>query len=106
MKIERKYYYRYLCTAIFAIVVTLTYGIVWYRFAKENNVTGHLLGTANIAMSIGIYLILYLLMGKYLRTFKIGVDRKTNLIMSQIITLFTVAVFQIFISMAVPKMKF
>lgn len=101
MKIERKYYYRYLCTAIFAIVVTLTYGIVWYRFAKENNVTGHLLGTANIAMSIGIYLILYLLMGKYLRTFKIGVDRKTNLIMSQIITLFTVAVFQIFISMAV-----
>ena len=101
MKIERKYYYRYLCTAIFAIVVTLTYGIVWYRFAKENNVTGHLLGTANIAMSIGIYLILYLLMGKYLRTFKIGVDRKTNLIMSQIITLFTVAVFQIFISMVV-----
>lgn len=94
MKIERKYYYRYLCTAIFAIVVTLTYGIVWYRFAKENNVTGHLLGTANIAMSIGIYLILYLLMGKYLRTFKIGVDRKTNLIMSQIITLFTVAAFQ------------
>lgn len=78
MKIERKYYYRYLCTAIFAIVVTLTYGIVWYRFAKENNVTGHLLGTANIAMSIGIYLILYLLMGKYLRTFKIGVDRKNK----------------------------
>ena len=101
MKKEGKYYYRYMCTVIFEAVVTLIYGIVWYNFAKENNVTGHLLGTANLAMSIGIYLILYLLMGRYLRAFKIGVDRKTNLIMSQIITTFTVAVFQIFVSMAV-----
>lgn len=101
MKKEGKYYYRYMCTVIFVAVVTLIYGIVWYNFAKENNVTGHLLGTANLAMSIGIYLIMYLLMGRYLRAFKIGVDRKTNLIMSQIITTFTVAVFQIFVSMAV-----
>ena len=101
MKKEGKYYYRYMCTVIFAVVEILTYGIVWYNFARENNVTGHLLGTANLAMSIGIYLILYLLMGRYLRAFKIGVDRKTNLIMSQIITTFTVAVFQIFVSLAV-----
>ena len=101
MKKEGKYYYRYMCTVIFAVVEILTYGIVWYNFASENNVTGHLLGTANLAMSIGIYLILYLLMGRYLRAFKIGVDRKTNLIMSQIITTFTVAVFQIFVSLAV-----
>ena len=60
MKKEGKYYYRYMCTVIFAVVEILTYGIVWYNFARENNVTVHLLGTANLAMSIGIYLILYL----------------------------------------------
>ena len=82
-------------------IATSSFGIVWYNFVKDNNVTGHLLGTANLGMSLGIYWILFILMGRYLRAFKVGVDRKMNMIIAQVLTVFVIAIFEVFISLAI-----
>lgn len=100
-KQEWKYYYRYACALILTGISTCIFACVWYRFAKNNNITGHLLGTGNLAMAIGIYAVLYVLMGRYLRAFKIGVDRKMNLIIGQILTIVMIAMFEVPISMAI-----
>ena len=39
---------------ITSAIATSSFGIVWYNFVKDNNVTGHLLGTANLGMALGI----------------------------------------------------
>lgn len=96
-----KYYYRYVCTIILTAISTSIFGVVWYNFVEDHNVTGHLLGMGNLGMSIGIYIIMFLLMGTYLRGFKIGVDRKMNLIIAQVLTVFTVAFFEVLISLAI-----
>ncbi len=96
-----KYYYRYFCMIIISAIATSSFAIVWYNFVKHNNVTGHLLGLGNLGMAIGIYGILFVLTGKYLRAFKVGVDRKMNLIIAQLLTTFTVACLEVFISMAI-----
>lgn len=98
---ELKYYYRYACALILTMIATGIFACVWYRFAKNNNITGHLLGIGNLGMAIGIYVILYILMGRYLRAFKIGVDRKMNLIIGQVLTATMVAMFEVPISMAI-----
>ena len=86
---------------ITSAIATSSFGIVWYNFVKDNNVTGHLLGTANLGMSLGIYWILFILMGRYLRAFKVGVDRKMNMIIAQVLTVFVIATFEVFISLAI-----
>ena len=73
----------------------------WYPFARENNQTKHLLGYANLLMSAGIYFILYLILGKALKAFRIGVDRKANLLASQVLTLFCNNGLMTFISCAI-----
>lgn len=98
---SKKYYYRYFCMLITSAIATSSFGIVWYNFVKDNNVTGHLLGTANLGMSLGIYWILFILMGRYLRAFKVGVDRKMNMIIAQVLTVFVIAIFEVFISLAI-----
>ena len=52
-------------------------------------------------MAGGIYLVLYYIVGKGLRAFKIGVDRKANLLASQVMTIFMVDFFELFISCAI-----
>lgn len=98
---ELKYYYRYACALVLTAIATSIFACVWYRFAKNNNITGHLLGIGNLGMAIGIYVILYILMGRYLRAFKIGVDRKMNLIIGQVLTVAIVAMLEVPISMAI-----
>lgn len=83
-----KYIYRGACTIAFALFCTAVFMIWWYPFARDNNQTTHLLGYANLLMSAGIYCILYLLVGKALKAFRIGVDRKANLLASQVLALF------------------
>jgi exopolysaccharide biosynthesis polyprenyl glycosylphosphotransferase len=83
-----KYVYRWVCMMIFAFLATISFFFVWYEFAKDNNQTGHLLGYANLLMSAGIYFVLYIILGKALKTFRIGVDRKANLLASQVLALF------------------
>ena len=98
---HRKYSYRQVCAVILTVISTVIFAVVWYSFAQDHNITGHLLGTANLGMSIGIYAVMFVLIGRYLRAFKIGVDRKMNLIIAQVLTACIVAFLEVFISMAI-----
>ena len=100
-KTEKKYMYRMCCMLLFALIATVSFFWVWYRFARVNNQTRHLLGYANLLMSAGIYFILYILFGKALKAFRIGVDRKANLLASQVLTLFCTDGIETFVSCAI-----
>lgn len=100
-KIQKRYIYRSLCTMLLCFLATIMFFAVWYEFVHENNHTGYLLGIGNLGMATGIYLILYYCFGKSLRAFKIGVDRKANLLASQVITVFMIDFFELFISCAI-----
>ncbi len=98
---EMKYIYRKACLVILSLVATACFFFVWFRFVQDNNQTGHLTGLGNLLMAGGGYTVLYVLVGKYLKAFRIGVDRKANIISSQCITLFVVDFTEIFVSMAI-----
>lgn len=100
-RIHGRYVYRWCCTIFLASLATAAFSFVWYEFAKDNNQTGHLLGRANLLMSAGIYLILYLIIGKALKAFRIGVDRKANLLASQVLALFCTNGLETFVSCAI-----
>ncbi|WP_373132245.1 sugar transferase [Ruminococcus sp. Marseille-P328] len=98
---EEKYYYRYCCATILTILAAISFFFTWYNFVKKYNTTGYLTGRGNLGMAVIIYGILFIVMGKYLRAFKIGVDRKMNLVIGTVLTCFTVAVLEVFISLAI-----
>lgn len=98
---EKKYIYRWVCELLLAVIVTVMFFWVWYRFAEKNNQTGHLLGYGNLLMSAGIYFALYIIIGRPLKAFRIGVDRKANLLASQVLTLFSVDALETLISCAI-----
>lgn len=94
---ELKYYYRYSCMALLTMLATISFVGVWYCFMDN----GRLIGWENLGMYAGIYFILFIIMGRYLRAFKIGVDRKMNLVIGIVLTCFTVACFEVIISLAI-----
>lgn len=100
-KSRGKYIYRWACMVLFAFLATISFFAVWYPFARDNNQTTHLLGYANLLMSAGIYFILYVILGKALKAFRIGVDRKANLLASQVLTLFCTDGLENFVSCAI-----
>ncbi len=100
-KIQRRYIYRFLCTGLLCLIATGMFMFVWYEFVHKNNNTGYLLGLGNLGMAGGIYVTLYYIVGKGLRAFKIGVDRKANLLASQVMTIFVIDFFELFISCAI-----
>ncbi|SFU65892.1 sugar transferase [Butyrivibrio sp. INlla21] len=100
-KIQKRYIYRGMCTAILCAIATVLFFVAWYGFVHKNNNTGYLLGLGNLGMAIGIYLVLYYFIGRSLRAFRIGVDRKANLLASQVMTIFMLDFFEIFISCAI-----
>lgn len=100
-KIQKRYIYRFFCTALLCMLASGMFFVAWYGFVFENNHTGFLLGIGNLGMAIGIYFIFYYFIGKSLRTFRIGVDRKANLLASQVMTVFIVDFCETFISCAI-----
>lgn len=99
--VRKKYVYRFCCTLLLSVFATLIYGLIWYNFVEDNNITGHLLGKANLGMAIGIYYVMFCLIGKNLRAFKIGVDRMLNIVIALALTCCTVAVLDTLVSLAV-----
>ena len=100
-KIEGKYIYRGTCAVILTLVAVAIFYDDWRSFVEINNQTGHLTGLGNIGMAIGIYGLLYIVIGKGLNAFKIGVNRISNVLASQILTLLTVDALEVLISMAI-----
>ena len=100
-KFECKYLYRGTCAAILILVSTVIFSLVWLDFVRVNNQTGHLLGIGNIGMAVGIYGILFFLLGQFIGAFRIGVDRKASLMAACVLTAFTVDFIEIFLSLAI-----
>lgn len=100
-KIQGKYIYRGACQIILTVVSTFIFYIHWSNFIYIHYELAHLIKISNIWMSLLIYATIFVLVGKWLRAFKIGVERKTNIIASQFLTAATVDVLEVFVSMAI-----
>ena len=96
-----KYIYRFLCSAILAAIATCIFYIYWHNFVKDNNNTGSLLGAGNLLMATGLYAILYIIIGRWLHAFTIGVERKSNILAGQVLTLLTVDIAELPLSCAI-----
>ena len=100
-KTEGKYVYRGACAVILTLIALVAFYIEWRDFVEVNNQTGHLTGLGNIGMALGIYGLLYIIIGRGLKAFKIGVNSISNVLASQVLTLLTVNCIEIFVSMAI-----
>ena len=100
-KVKNKYIYRWLCVMVLSIIATGMFFWVWRAFVSINNQTGSLMGKGNLIMAAGIYFVLYHIIGKALKAFRIGVDRKANLLASQVLTLFSVDAVEVLVSCAI-----
>ena len=81
-KIEIKYVYRSVCALLLTLIATGMFLYTWYGFVSVNNQTGHLTGGAILPWRPVIYFILFLVIGRWLHAFSIGVDRKIVLLPS------------------------
>lgn len=99
--IQKRYVYRWLSMVFLNLIATGMFFFVWRSFVKVNNQTGSLMGAGNLLMSAGVYFILYYIIGKALKAFRIGVDRKANLLASQVMSLFCVDGVELFVSCAI-----
>lgn len=98
---NKKYLYREMCILIYVFVATVIFYCFWHEYVKNHNNTGRLLGLGNLGMATGIYIILYLIIGRWLHAFQIGVERKASVLAGQILSLATVAFIELFISCAI-----
>ena len=99
--IEPKYIYRGVCAIILILIATGLFSLVWIPFVKDHNQTGHLLGMGNVGMAILIYMLLFIIIGRGLHAFKIGVERASAIMASEALTVAVVDVSEIFISLAI-----
>ena len=73
---------------IFTFIAAALFTCFWIPYVKGHYLpTNSLLGLGNLGMSIGLYSIVYMLIGKWLHAFKIGVERKSNVLASQFLAL-------------------
>lgn len=100
-KIQWKYIYRFACATFLTAIAAAMFLVAWYDFVQENNQTGHLLGMGNLSMAVLLYIALYAVIGRWLHAFKIGVERKASILASQVLTVLSVDVIEIFLSLAI-----
>lgn len=100
-RIQWKYVYRFACAVILTVIASGLFLASWYDFVQENNQTGHLLGLGNLSMSLFLYIALYGGIGHWLHAFKIGVERKASVMASQVLTVLTADVLELFLSLAI-----
>lgn len=100
-RIQWKYVYRFACAVILTVIASGLFLAAWYDFVQENNQTGHLLGLGNLLMAVLLYVALYGGIGRWLHAFKIGVERKASIMASQVLTVLTADVMELFLSLAI-----
>ena len=82
-------------------IATGLFEYVWIKFATVHNQTGHLLGLANKLMVAALYALLFVIFGRWLHAFKIGVERKAKVMAGVALTVFITNCVEIFLSMAI-----
>ena len=96
-----RYLYRNICAIILTLVALAMFLVIWCTFVTTNNHTGYLLGIGNIALSSILYILLFAINGKFLRAFKIGVERITKQIASIILTVCITDFIEIILSVTI-----
>lgn len=81
-----RYLYRKICAVILLLIALTMFLVIWYSFVAVNNHTGYLLGLGNLSLASMLYVFLFAIFGKFLKAFKIGVERVTKNIASIILT--------------------
>lgn len=99
-KVEGKYIFRGSCRIILTVVAAFIFYLHWKNFVTINSGMRHLLRISNLSIAVFIYIVLFVLVGSWLHAFKIGVERKTNLIASQFLTAAAVDALEVFVSVA------
>ncbi len=97
----KKQVYRFICTVLLMLISVASFAYVWLSYVSEHNNTGYLLGYGNIGMALIIYIVLFVLSGRWLRAFKIGVERKAKVMAGLVFSIWITDVTEIFISMAI-----
>ncbi len=100
-KIQGKYVYRGACQILLTLVSAIIFYIHWKNFIAIYGNLRHLNRFSNLIIAVIIYVALFVLVGRWLHAFKIGVERKTNIIASQFLTAFVVDALEIFVSIAI-----
>lgn len=93
--------YRRICALIMTAVATAMFMFVWLRFVRVHNNTGFLLGAGNLGMAMGLYFIIFTLVGIGLHAYKIGVERKAMVMASSVLTALTTDIIEVLLSMAI-----
>ena len=96
-----KYIYRFICAMIMLSLATVSFAYVWINFVKVNNQTGHLMGLGNILMSLLVYVVLFIVSGRWFNAFKVGVERIAKMVASVVITVFVTDFIELFVSLAI-----
>lgn len=99
-KIQGKYIYRELCLLILAMAAAFIFFMHWRYFVYSRGDIEHLQRRSNIFIAVFIYVVLFALIGRWIHAFKIGVERKMNLIAAQLLTAGAVDALEVFISVA------
>ena len=100
-KTFQKALYTFVACAALTLIAAWMFYRDWYEFARFHNQTGHLLGRGNLMMALLIYIGLYVIIGRGLHAFKIGVERKANVLASTVLTLLVTDFIEVFASMAI-----
>ena len=96
-----KFIYRTICELLLTILATLGFAYAWYRFVYENNQTGHLLGLGNLGMAFIIYCIIFVILCKWMGAFRIGIERKSKMVASMVLAVFSTNAIEVLVSMAI-----
>ena len=99
-----RYIYRGICAVLLTALSTLSFMLVWLDYViNQNNNTDRLLGKGNIAMSAIIYILMFIIFGRFFRAFSIGVERIAKQTVRVALCLFTTAVAEILVSATIQN---
>ena len=98
-----RYIFRGFCAVTLLAVALSMFLIVWIDYVSMDNHTGYLLGLGNMGLATVIYIILFVVFGKFFRAFSIGVERKTKQIVSMALTCILSDFFEILVSSTIQN---
>lgn len=95
--IQGKYIYRGGCRLVLTVVSAFIFYVHWKSFVGTHSGLRQLQRISNMSIAVIIYIVLFVLVGTWLHAFKIGVERKTNIIASQFLTALVVDTLEVFV---------
>lgn len=96
-----RYLYRFLCAMVLTAVCTLSFIWIWIKFVRNFDYKRILLGMGNLSLASLVYILSFFVIGQFLHAFKIGVERKSKLIGSIILTVLLTDIVEVPFSLAI-----